>query len=161
MAHFIVLYGGRVDNGKLSVDSADRGEAALKAARRYPDSFIIFGVDNIIPKLSETTVIWLKEKGWPEARLILNPKGHNSLGEAEAAIEVLHRHHANEVIIAMSWYHIPRVWMIWQLKFSGKVTFSVAWKMETPIGSLIREFVGIPKTLFRILLGSPMRAKVA
>ena len=125
MAHFVVLYGGAVNKGILSLDSADRGFAALRAANQYSDSVIIFGVDYIIPKLAETTLSWLAEHGWPKEKIIFNPKGHNSIGETLAAMEILKLHNAKEVTLATSWYHVPRVWMVWKfLGFTGKIKFS-------------------------------------
>lgn len=159
-----MLYGGKVDDGKLNPDSVGRCEAALRAAKQYPDSIIVYGVDYSIPGLTETTIAWLNEKGWPAERLIVNPKGHNSLGEAEAVIEVLNQHGAKEIVIATSWYHLPRVWMIFRLLFDGRFSFSVAWATAAPIGSLFREILGIPKSFLTIILQrtrSPKREKTA
>lgn len=153
MPHFVVLYGGvLMENGELNPDSVGRCKAALRAAKRYSDSVIVYGVGYSIPQLTETTIAYLQKRGWPQNQLVVNPKGYNSLTEAEAAIEILNQHDAREVVVATSWYHVLRVWMIWKLKFRGKVAFSVSWETASPIGSLLREVAGIPKSLLTILL---------
>ncbi len=152
LSHFVVLYGGVVtNNNNLNPDTIGRCEAALKVARRSENSFIIFSVGYSIPRLTETTIAYLKESGWPQEKLILNPKGYNSLTETEAAIEVLDKHQTKEVVVATSWYHVPRIWLIWQLKYKSNVKFSVAWQTARPIWSILYEFLAIPKNILVML----------
>jgi uncharacterized SAM-binding protein YcdF (DUF218 family) len=158
LPHFVVLYGGKVEGGRLNLDSVDRCKAAITAARRYPGSCIIFGVDFKITDLHRLTVEWLRDAGWPSDRLILNPKGHISLGETEAAIEVLNRYDTKEVIIATSWYHVPRVWMIWRTLFPWcRVSFSVARVTKRPVISVLYEMAAIPKFFLTIFVRRVLR----
>lgn len=157
MSRFVVLYGGAInEEGRLNPDSVSRCEAAVRSAQKSEESKIIFGVGHSIPGLHDATIAWLRDKGWPPERLIVNPKAHNSLGEAEAAIEVLAQYAFPEVIIATSWCHIPRVWLIWQLLYRGHFSFAVAWAVAHPFKSLLWECMGFAK-LFLTVVRQPLR----
>lgn len=148
---FVVLYGGAVgQNGMLNADSSDRCDVAMRVARKQ-GATIIFGVDEVIPGLRAATLNYLRKHGWPDSRLILNSKAHNSLGEAKAAIEVLRQYGVSQVTVVTSWYHILRVLCQWKLLFRGSVRFTLAKRTLHPGASLLWEIAGFAK-LLRILL---------
>ncbi|HVM77026.1 MAG TPA: YdcF family protein [Candidatus Paceibacterota bacterium] len=156
MAHYIVLYGGKVEkDGQLNIDSTDRCEVAVREAWRHADdSFVIFSVDDTIPDLRATTAFYLCPRLPREDCFIENPKASNSLGEAKAAMELLRQRNVRDVTLVTSWYHMPRVYLQWRLLgwrwFSHRITCRVSWKMQYGMESIRWEAKGFLK-LFKAL----------
>lgn len=68
-------------------------------------------------------------------KIILNPQGCNTVSDTLAIIEAIQNDGGvvgDQVVVVSSWYHIPRVWMIWKILGLKKihnfqVKFRVSW----------------------------------
>ena len=75
-----------------------------------------------VPNLSDAMwhdlikFFWLEPR---EVRLTMSPDGTNTLRETLVALEELRRLEFNpeqdEIIAVSSWFHLPRIWLIWRL----------------------------------------------
>lgn len=161
MPHYVVLYGGKVTRSYggqpvLDRDTQARCQEALAAAREK-EAYIIFSVDKMsFPYLRELTIAHLrakKQKTDPDCKLIEKPVAHNSRGETSSAIEILKEAKVDEVTIVSSWYHIPRLRMLWwMMGYRGKKNFRAATHATHPFRSVLREVVAIPENFIMVLI---------
>jgi uncharacterized SAM-binding protein YcdF (DUF218 family) len=126
---------------------------ALRVARGLPNATIVFSVDESIPELRDVTLRYFRNMGWPSKRILTPPAAHNTFGETKSAFDILKENNADSVFVVSSWYHIPRIWVMWRyLGFKGKIISYASLETINPWGSLAWEAMGFMKFFGKILL---------
>jgi len=107
-----------------------------------------------ISSLAESAKLYLVSKGWPEDKIVMNPKGYNTMVEIMALRE--HLQDSTEVYSRLhfisSWMHIPRVYAICKtiFGFHARMKFHAS---STPLRGrtlayfLLREAVALPHSV--------------
>jgi uncharacterized SAM-binding protein YcdF (DUF218 family) len=97
------------------------------------------------------TLNYLTGSGWPEYHIIEPADSHNTLEETRSALAIVRMHQTEEVTVVSSWYHVPRIWLIWRLlRFKGKIIFGASAETENLPGSVTWEIAGFAKLFFKI-----------
>jgi hypothetical protein len=157
---FVVVYASRLVNGMLCPDARGRCDAAIKVAREKA-GMIVIGTGSPSRetdlRFSEAMVNYLTIiKGWPEDRIIVNPRGWSTVYETEAAYEAIKQAVGAgdcddcKIIAVSAWYHIPRVWFIWAIGF-GKLVDGYFSLRTYPWTNPFRECGAWLKTLYKLL----------
>lgn len=99
-----------------------RCRAAMMLAHRQYDPVIVLGCS--MPEyspynqtLSRVMSNYLEGLGWPKNRIIANAKGYDTITETAAVLEITDQLEPSKIVAVSSWYHIPRIRMIWHIAF--------------------------------------------
>ncbi len=122
MTSYVVVYArGLQADGSPCPEGKMRCDLGLKIAQGIPDSIIVLGAGipeyaqrNGASSLSESMAVYLVNNGWSLEKILINPKGYETVGETSAVIEAIDDFDEGGPIIAVSsWYHVFRIWIIW------------------------------------------------
>ena len=137
----------------MNPDTVSRCCVAIEAANHEAGSIILYSADESIPYLRHTTLAYFRQRQWPVERLNAPSLSHNSRTETAAAIAMLAMYRLKEVTVVTSWYHVPRVRLLWLCMAPHvKVHVRAAWKTAHPFSSLSREVLAILHNLSALLL---------
>jgi hypothetical protein len=145
---------GLTKEGKFDKESVIRLERAFKVyvkliRNKIPLSQMYFlssvGVGN--PAMSELMKITLEEWGIRE-RIIISRQSTHTLADILNSFKLIKENNLPQPIINVSsWYHIPRIWLIWfllrkkfghpKLKFIASGATHFSWILKEP-GKIIR-----------------------
>ncbi len=160
---YIVAYAYGFDHKACGIDRVSRlrCDKAAELFRTYNDAFIVLAADmrhetNGCGPLANMARDYLLSLGIPMGRIILNPAGHNTLSETEAAYERIRERGGGPIIAVTSSFHALRVWLMWLCRFGIPVRIGASWhpiswgeffgeieKLPEGVGlSIERRFVG-------------------
>ncbi len=109
-----------VDGGQIpDAEGRSRCDAAFVAACHISRAMFVLGAGLQsytmrfgVASLADAAANYLKMKGWPENRIIMNPEGHNTVTEVLAVRSILGNAGIGKIILVSSWWHIPRIRVI-------------------------------------------------
>ncbi len=159
MRWFVVPYAYGLDRDKSGLPDAearDRCDVAFRVAYSLSNATIVLsaGMPGYCqrlgsPHLAAASQKYLLLKGWPEEKILTNPKGKDTVTETEATMEVIGNSRNASVMATTTWYHAFRVWLVWLI--SGKmVRLRVSRYMARRTG-IFREMLAIPKSIVQAL----------
>ena len=115
----IVIFGAAVlPDGSPSPTLRWRVEAAVAFAARFAAPMFIptGGIGRFGPSEAAVMAALLAARGFPEARLLLEETGRDTLSSARAVVRMLPEHAAGTpVFVATSLYHMPRCLLLLRL----------------------------------------------
>lgn len=125
-----------------------RCQAGLRAFKKNPEAKFILGagMKNITQgcgSLSDMMKNFLMEHGVDESLIFMNPRGHNTLTETEAAYSLIMKQGGGKIICATSSYHSARVWCIWFFRF-GITPEMYTSKLKLNKRSFLKECLKVP-----------------
>lgn len=130
-----------------------RLQAGMRAFKKYPEAHIILSAGmkeatGDCGPLAEMMKNFLIEKGIEPQKIFLNPKGHDTLTETEAAYKIIKEQGGGKIICATSIFHAPRVWLIWLFRF-GRVPIIYTSHLKPHWSEYLQEFIQIPSDIIR------------
>lgn len=151
---WLAVYAGWDKYPYIGPDEMDRYREAIEILRKLKKAILV--VTSGVPKRGTTPHSnalkkYVLEWGIPNHRVIENPAGTDTVTDTIAILEAIKRK-SGPVIVVTSWYHIPRVWIIWTalrifFDFGRKVSFRATGGVTRPIFSLLCEIFAIPKSI--------------
>lgn len=122
---YILLYGGNTTNEGtvLGLDTQRRCNKLIDIATKNPDTtFIVFLAAGIrpdkkqYPQLKYVMQNYLQSKGLENITVIICiVDGWTTFYESIAAFDTMQRHPIETLYVLSSWYHLPRIVVIWKL----------------------------------------------
>ncbi|MGX6510681.1 YdcF family protein [Rhodococcus sp. SJ-2] len=108
--HLVVLGAGLTDDGKIRPVLAQRLEAALRAAERYPESPVV--VTGGVPRngITEAGAMkeWLVARGIPAERIIEEPESSSTVENAHFTNDLLLDRRATGAVLVTNRDHLER-----------------------------------------------------
>ncbi len=154
---FIVDYAYGFDARTCEPDYVARMrlKAGLRALKKYPTAHVILGAGmkettGDCGPLAEMMKSFLVEKGVPLEKIFLNPKGHDTLTETEAAYDIIRNQGNGKIICATSVFHAARVWLIWLCRF-GRLPIIYTTRLKAYWSEYLQEIRKIPRDIVRSL----------
>lgn len=155
---FIVDYAYGFDARTCEPDYVARMRlrVGLRALKKYPAAHIILGagmkeVTGDCGPLANMMRSFLIEAGVAPEKIFLNPKGHDTLTETEAAYDIIRKQGNGKVICATSVFHATRVWLIWLFRF-GRLPIIYTTRLKTRWSEYLHEIRKIPRDIIRSLV---------
>lgn len=114
MKTIALVYGyGQLEDGELDEQTIGRCKKALELYqnKEVDEIHITVGVSRDGILMGEKMGHWFV--GWSvcSVDVIVTPFGLNTAGETAICNEVIHK--TTKVIAVSSWYHLPRIWLLW------------------------------------------------
>lgn len=117
MNRVAIVYGyGQLANGELDEQSIGRCRRALALyqTREVREIFITVGADRNGILMANKMAEWLVVHGVWTFDVATEPLGLNTAGETEICHRLVDK--AERVTAISSWYHLPRIWLLWLLR---------------------------------------------
>lgn len=133
-----------------------RSEAALRALKKYPEAKIVLGagMDEVTGgcgSLAGMMETFFLERGVPRSSILVNPIGHNTLTETEAAYSLIQKEGGGAIVCTTSKYHSLRVRCIWFFRF-GIIPKMFTTPLTTTTKGVVREMLKVPFDCVRAFL---------
>ena len=158
MKWFVLPYAYGIANDKSGLPDTEarcRCDAALEAAGSLPNAVVVLSAGMAdrtvklgVPHLAAASEKYLNLKGWPSAKMLINPKGKDTVTETDAALEAIGNLDST-VVASTTWYHAFRVWLVWLLH-GRMVRLRVSWHTASRL-NVLRELPAILKSLLQVL----------
>ena len=151
---YIIIYSSGFARKHINDSTQKRCDLALQLARGFADPIFLLGAGLAeygythggFSSLADDMTHYLEGKGISKDRIVTNPIGYDTVGETAAAIEVMKLEGEAPVIAVSSWYHIPRIFIIWRWGFKKPVTVrgcAAPFSFKT----IFKELIAIPVSL--------------
>lgn len=133
---------------------------ASKLIYQFPNSKIVLGagcerlcIGRSVKNLSESLMKYLTEiLGIDKNRIIINPVGKNTVEETIAMVNAVGGFKkSDKIIVVSSWFHIPRILLIWVVGYFKIVYFRFSYGIFKFV-DLVHEFFGIPKSILEAVV---------
>lgn len=158
MGSYFAPFAGWKDGDKICRDERERCRIAIESAQDITDSLII--VTSGKPPHgnrihAEVIRDFVVDSGWPIERIVLAPKGRNTVLDMAAIFEAMVLDgRGEEVVLVSSWYHmLPRIplirllfWVFVPETRRFKVRFRISWQAANPIRSFVRDLLAVGKS---------------
>ena len=150
MRSYVVVYArGLKSDGSVCDEGRLRCDLGLEMAKAIPNSFIVLGAGipeyaelNYVSSLAEAMAIYFANNGWPREKILINPKGYETVGETIAAYEAIKKSGKGPITVVSSWYHVFRIWLIWIFRFGIFVKVRNV-KHKVDISTLVKSVIAV------------------
>jgi len=91
---------------------------------------------------------YLEKKLWNFPIILAEKDGWGTFRESLAIYDELKQNNENEIYVCSSWYHIPRILLIWEIISKGKIKVKPVIAASPRISSIFMEMLSFVKVFF-------------